>query len=238
MCTTKDIEEEIRRALNECVTIDGDDCGCNARYPDVLSAINNAIAGVAALRPDLFTENIEINIEAGKCRFNLCEAGCDYFIKYAYSAGDECFIPDKVDETEIGQSIEAGINPCFEFSSTAIEDSTVFQYSFDPKTPCELIVDREDTSQEVNGTIICGVIPDPFEDGDELPESVCKRLRSVIVHSAIYHLIQRDHKPSREFIEFAAQHRDSAAIALRDINTADGMVYGCNYLGVDTNDCD
>lgn len=239
MCTIADFLTDIRKSLNECNPSTQGGCGCNDRYSDddIISAINRAITNIVSLRPDDFIEDVNINVPAGECRVNVCESGCDIFHKIAYSETDKCFLPEEVCSTEIGKN-ENVWNKCFEYKTDALDDATVYQYHYDEKSPCILFVDREDQSLPVDLVLECAVYPDPYGLGDELPEKLCKKYHDYIYHRAIFHLIDRDHRPTQEYIQYTTMHRDSAVIAMRDINQADKNFRSPNYMGEKLDGCD
>lgn len=240
MCKLSDLISDIRKSLNECKVAEGDDgCGCNSRYTDddIASALNVAIRNVATLRPDSFSQDVELTIPAGECRVNICDAGCDVFIKYSHSKSDTCYFPEKASQDEIGKT-DTSINPCFDYDSDAISPGTVYQWSYDPKDRCHIIVDRADIGIEVESVLVCGVYPEDYGIDDDLLDVICDKYRNIIHHAAIFYLIERDHRPTAEYLAYSTQHRDTAAIMMRDVNIADQYIHGCNFLGVNTDDCD
>lgn len=236
-CNINDIIQDIRKSLNECTPSGSENgCGCNDRYSDadILSSINSTIlSDIVANHGYDFVQDVTITVPAGECRVNICEAGCDAFVSFGYPTNDPCFIPEEVCLDEIGNNIESHPNPCFSFSTSTVEDDVIYQYYHNPKTPCVLVVDREDNSLASEAVINCMVYPDPFELGDELPEVLCNKYRSVIYHNAIFHLIDRDHRPTQEYLLYATMHRDTGTSRLRDIMNADRNLYSSNYLGED-----
>lgn len=238
MCTIADFLTDIRKSLNECEPSSESGCGCNDRYSDddIISAVNSAITNIVSLRPDDFVEDVNVNIPAGECRVNICNAGCDIFQKVAYSQSDKCFIPEQVCTSEIGKS-DSVWNKCFEYSSQNISDETVYQYNYDVKSPCFIVVDREDQSLPVDLVLECAVYPEPYGLNDELPEKICKKYHDYIYHQAMFHLIDRDHRNDQAFIQYAAMHRDTATIRMRDINESDRNFHSPNYMGEDIDSC-
>ena len=239
-CTIDDILTDIRKSLNECKPSGEENgCGCNDRYsdPDIISAINTSIAtDVISNHGYDFVEEVTIDVPANSCRVNLCNAGCDAFVSFGYTNTEPCVIANEVCIDEIGDNAtDTHPNPCFEFKTDSANDDTIYQYYFDPKTPCILIVDREDTTLPVKATVNCMVYPDPFEAGDELPEVLCKKYRNVIYHNAIFHLIDRDHRPTQEYLLYSTMHRDTGTARLRDIMNADRNLHSNRYLGEDIN---
>ena len=240
MCTVSDIIIDIRKSLNECVPASQDGCGCNDRYSDddIVSAINQAINRIVGLRPDQFIDQLTATIPAGSCRVNVCDHGCDQFLKLAFSTSDPCFIPKFKCPQKVTVSGEL-VNKCLKYRTDAVKNQTVLFYNFDPKAPCTLIVYREDISLPVDVVIDCVVYPAPYGKDDALPEKLCKKFRQAIYHYAIFHLIDRDHRPHQEYLQFATIHRDTAAIIMGDIRNSDGEFHDrTKYLGKKINDCD
>ena len=238
-CTVQDIIDDIRQALNECKTVDQGGCSCNDRYgdDDIINAINLAINQIASLRGDLFTKDVNVTIPKDSCVVNICDAGCDGFVEFMHSEKDPCYSPKNKCLNRVGTTGHL-INKCLAYKTDALDPSTVLFYHFDPKSPCSIKVERVDLSEKTEIVIKCFVYPDPVTKGsDELLEVLCEKFRTVIYHYAIFHLIDRDHRPNAAYINFAQLHRDSGSLMMSDIRNADREFYSRNYLGENIDDC-
>lgn len=237
MCSVNDILTDIRKSLNECVTVENGGCGCNTRYTDddIVSAINQGIHKAVSLRPDDFIVDVDITIPAGACRVNICDK-CDKFVRLAYSKSEPCFFPKDVCQFQITKKVE-NMNACLNFDSSNLKNDAVYEYSFSPKSPCTIYVNRECIDKPTEVVIECTNYLDDFAKDDELPELLCKKYRDFIYHQAIYHLIDRDHRPTPEYLQLKREHLESAIIIMRDMNEADRNFHSPNYFGDRVDDC-
>ncbi len=237
MCNVSDIISDIRKTLNECKPVEEGACGCNTRYPDsdIVSAINQAIHKVVSLRPDDFVTDVDVTVPAGSCRVNICDK-CDKFVRLSYSKSEPCFFPKAVCQFQITKKVE-NMNACLNFDTSALKNDAVYEYSFNPKSPCYLYVNRECLDKATEIVIECANYFDDFNKDDELPEILCKKYRDYIYHQAIYHLIDRDHRPTPEYLQLKREHMESSIIAMRDLNEADRNFYSPEYFGDRVDDC-